>query len=1011
MTKTIRKRTAGRLAGAMAGVLALTLALPIGALAQEDADKTVQAQEQSRSQFEELVSEYAVSADKLGYKEYVLQHEDGARPEAEIDIDAGGYTRYEEADAAARPEVRADFAGMEGESVLTAENSLIEFSFTVEQAGYYDLSLLYYPVAGKNSAIQRSVFLDGELPYSELSLVEFQRVWACDVRDTYTSDDGVQLLAWSKDNQGNDLKPGMTEQPEWVEGYVYDSQGYVTTPLALYLTEGEHTLTLTGLREPMLLRRVILSNRASARPYAEVKAENDGKGYADTTGQMVRIEAENAVKTSSQMLYAQQDQSSPAVYPASPKALLNNTIGGNSWRLNGQWMEWKFSVEQSGYYNIALFDKQNFVKGIYVSRRISIDGAVPFEEMEDYGFTYGSGWRQDVLSDSDGEPYAFYLEAGEHTLRMEVVLGKFADIISSVQDCVTQLNAIYRSVIRITGVSPDKYRDYEIEQSLPELEGELAAVKTELDDAIARLRALIGENSDKESVLITMSDQLGELIFDQERFTEVISAYKINMRATATWITQVIDQPLQLDRIYVYSPDTEVDVEHTGFFPSLWHETKRLFYSFIIDYNQIGDVSSGKDSTAITLWIGTGRDQANVIKALIDSTFTPESNINVNVQLVDMNTLLRATLAGEGPDVAIQVPNTNGIAGAVLTTGNDTAVNYGIRNAVLNLRQFDDYDEVAARFSPSAMVQLEFYGKTYGLPETQTFPMMFYRKDILAELGLEVPQTWDDVKVAMTVLAKNQMEFGMLPSEQIFAMLLYQNGGAYYNEEGSVSALDSEEAVNTFKQYCEFYTDYKLDKETSVEQRFRTGECPIIISDYTLYNNLQVSAPDIDGLWGIAPVPGKEMEDGSIDRSVGSTGLTSLIMSATKEPEACWEFLKWWTSAETQTSFGYEMESLQGEAGRVPTANLEAFGNIAWKASDMEALLDQYQWVRGIPQVPGGYYSWRNVNNAFYTVTTDTDFTSPREELMDKVVLIDTELQYKWEEFGLVSKEQGGEEP
>lgn len=1011
MTMTIRKKTVSRMAGAMAGVLALTLALPIGALAQEDADKAAQTQEQSRSQFEELVSEYAVSADKLGYKDYVLQHDSEVRPEGQIEIDADGYVRYEEADAPVKPEVRSDYEGMEGDSVLTAENSLIEFSFTVEREGYYDLSLLYYPVAGKNSAIQRSVFLDGELPYSELSLVEFQRVWACDVRDTYTSGDGVQLLAWAKDNQGNDLKPGMTEQPEWVESYVYDSQGYVTTPLALYLTEGEHTLTLTGLREPMLLRQVILSNRASARPYAEVKAENDGKGCADTTGQMVRIEAENAVKTSSQMLYAQQDQGSPAVYPASPKALLNNTIGGNSWRLNGQWMEWKFSVEQSGYYNIALFDKQNFVKGIYVSRRISIDGAVPFEEMEDYGFTYGSGWRQDVLSDSDGEPYAFYLEAGEHTLRMEVVLGKFADIISSVQDCVTQLNAIYRSVIRITGVSPDKYRDYEIEQSLPELEGELAAVKTELDDAIARLRALIGENSDKESVLITMSDQLGELIFDQERFTEVISAYKVNMRATATWITQVIDQPLQLDRIYVYSPDAKVKVENTGFFSSLWHETKRLFYSFIIDYNQIGDVSSGEDATAITLWIGTGRDQANIIKALIDSTFTPESNINVNVQLVDMNTLLRATLAGEGPDVAIQVPNTNGIAGAVLTTGNDTAVNYGIRSAVLDLRQFDDYDQVEARFSPSAMVQLEFYGKTYGLPETQTFPMMFYRKDILAELGLEVPQTWDDVKVAMTVLAKNQMEFGMLPSEQIFAMLLYQNGGAYYNEEGSVSALDSEEAVNTFKQYCEFYTDYKLDKETSVEQRFRTGECPIIISDYTLYNNLQVSAPDIDGLWGIAPVPGKLLEDGTVDRSVGSTGLTSLIMSATKEPEACWEFLKWWTSAETQTSFGYEMESLQGEAGRVPTANLEAFGNIAWKASDMEALLDQYQWVRGIPQVPGGYYSWRNVNNAFYTVTTDTDFTSPREELMDKVVLIDTELQYKWEEFGLVSKEQGGEEP
>ena len=993
------KKTITRL---LAGVTALALLLPAGAVNAQAVTEI------SQDDYEEIVSQYATSDENRGYEEYLALHTE-IRPEQTIEVDAADFVRYEEDNAAADPQVYANYEGMSGDSVLTAENSLIEYEVTVEKAGYYDLSLVYYPVAGKNSAIQRSIFLDGELPYSELSLVEFQRVWKMDVEGTSVNADGILVTNWEKDNQGNDLKPSSVEIPEWIESYVYDSEGYITTELSLYLTEGTHTITLTGLREPMLLRKLILSNEANAESYASVKAAWDAAGAADTSGQMVRIEAENASKSSSQMLYAQQDQSSPAIYPASTKELLNNTIGGNSWRLNGQWIEWEFDVAESGYYNISLFAKQNFVKGIYVSRRITIDGEVPFEEMEHYGFTYDSGWREDVLSDSEGNPYRFYLEAGTHTIRMEVVLGEFADVISTVQDCVTQLNGIYRSVIRITGVAPDKYRDYEIEDNLPGLEEELIAVREELDNAITELRALIGKKSDKESVLITMRDQLDELIFDQERFTEVMSSFKVNVRATATWITQVIDQPLQLDRIYVYSPDEDVKIEKTDFFSGLWHEICRLFYSFIIDYNQIGNVSEDEDATSITLWIGTGRDQANIIKALIDATFTPESGISVNVQLVDMNTLLRATLAGEGPDVAIQVPNTNGIAGAVLTTGNDSAVNYGIRNAVLDLTQFSDYEEVVSRFDESAMVQLQFNGATYGLPETQTFPMMFYRKDILAELGLEVPETWDDVKVAMTVLAKNQMEFGMLPSEQIFAMLLYQNGGAYYSEDGSVSALDSEDAINTFKQYCEFYTDYKLDKETSVEQRFRTGECPIIINDYTLYNNLQVSAPDIDGLWGIAPVPGTVKEDGTIDRSTGSTGLTSLIMSATEEPDACWEFLKWWTSAQTQTDFGYEMESLQGEAGRVPTANLEAFENLAWKASDMEALLEQYQWVKGIPQVPGGYYSWRNVNNAFYTVTTDTDTASPREELMDKVVLINAELAYKWEEFELGVYSKGGE--
>ena len=42
---------------------------------------------------------------------------------------------------------------------------------------------------------------------------------------------------------------------------------------------------------------------------------------------------------------------------------------------------------------------------------------------------------------------------------MQVVLGDFAGVISDVQSIVTELNSEYRKIIRITGVSPDEYRD------------------------------------------------------------------------------------------------------------------------------------------------------------------------------------------------------------------------------------------------------------------------------------------------------------------------------------------------------------------------------------------------------------------------------------------------------------------------------------------------------------------------------------------------------------------------
>lgn len=974
----------------------VVLALQICAIHTNAANAALTQQEAK-----EIVSTYSTVGSVHNYADYLEEHKDASHPDRTIEVNASEYTLYMENDTETEPVIYTDFEGAEGSSVLTAENGYIQFEVNVPEAGLYQMEIEYYPIEGKNSEIQRSFFVDGELPYGELSLIEFSRIWSTDVaQESFAR--GIYDVAWNKDNQGNDMKPTSIEIPEWMVADLYDNNGYITEPLCIYLTSGTHTISIDSQREPMLIRKLILTNKAKTKSYAEVKEEWDLKGAQDTEGVWVEIQAENAVKASSQMLYPKQDQSSPAVYPASAKELLNNTIGGESWGDAGQWIEWQFEVPKTGYYNISLFDKQSFMRGIYVSRKIFIDGEVPFKELEDYGFTYESSWRTDVLQDEAGNAYKFYLEEGVHTLRMEVVLGDFSEVIANVQDCVSQLNAIYRKVIRITGISPDTYRDYQIEASLPGLKAEMVVVRDQLNQAIEDLRTAAGRTSDKETVLITMRDQMDYLIADEERFVKVVTTYKQNVRACGTWITQVIDQPLQIDRLNIYSPNETISAGHDSALDKMGYEIQRLYYSFIIDYNSLGavDMEEGENKT-ITLWIGTGRDQANVIRSLIDESFTGVHGINVNVQLVDMNTLLRAELAGEGPDVAIQVANTNGIAGAVLNTGNDTPVNYGLRNAVLDLTQFEDYETVAGRFYDSALTAFGFNGAVYALPETQTFPVMFYRKDILAELGLDVPTTWDEVKVTMSVLAKNQMEFGMLPSEQIYAMLLYQNGGAYYNENGISSALDSDIAVNTFKEYCEYYTDYGLDKWASVEERFRTGECPIIIADYTLYNNLEVSAPDIAGLWNFAVVPGTVQEDGTVDHSVGCTGLASMIMADTQEPEACWEFLKWWTSAEVQTLFDREMESLMGSAARVATANRETFENIPWSVDTHEALAEAFEWVKGIPQVPGGYYSWRNVNNAFYTVTTDTDTASPREELMDKVLYINDEITYKRKEFGL----------
>lgn len=933
----------------------------------------------SLEEYKELLSE--VSLDGIDYKDYIAQFNTTPRPDQEYIIEAKDYVRVEEMEV----EEYQDYEGMEGTSVYTGEKGLIEYEVDVKEEGLYDISLLYYPIEGKSASIQRGFFIDGELPYSQLNIVEFSRIWVNEVAE------------WETDNRGNDLKPKQVEAPDWITSYMYDSEGYETERLSVYLTPGVHTITIYSVREPMLLRKIIINNTNEVKAYNDVKAEQDNVGAVDTSGQLVTIDAEMAQRKSSQMLYPSQDKSSPAVFPYSPKELKNNTIGSNSsWRLVGQWLEWDFEVEETGYYYITLHARQNFVRGIYTSRRISVDGVVPFDEMNDYGFKYQSSWHMTTLQDGDGEEYRFYLEKGKHTLRMEVVLGDFSDIISDVQDIVRDLNSVYRKIIRITGVDPDPYRDYNLEGNIPGLAEELTGIRDRLDDVVTRLTKVAGKRSNREAVLLSMVDQLNDKIKDVERFTKSLAAYKIDMSALANWIIQVLDQPLALDTIYIHSPNQDIPKVNDSLWDRFIHMVKTLYYSFIIDYNTIGDVvKEGEKSKSITVWIGSGRDQANVLKALIDETFTPEKHINVNVQLVDMGTLLQATLSGQGPDVALQV-------------GNDLPMNYGLRDAVVDLTEFDDLDKVINNFRESAMVPYQFNGQTFALPETQTCLMMFYRKDILRELNLAVPTTWDEMKVALSVLSKNQMDIGMLPvGDQIFNMLLYQNGGTYYNEATTASALDSDVAVRAFKEYCEYYTDYKIEKVLAVDQRFRSGEAPIIIADFTLYNQLQVSSPDIKGLWGFSMVPGTIREDGTIDYSVSSNGSATIMMKQAKDKEAAWEFMKWWVSTETQVQYGREMEALMGAAARYPTANVEAFNQLPWPTEDFEALEAQFVWMKGIPQVPGGYYSWRNVDNAFFRVVSADEKKKmmPREALTEFVRYIDDEITFKRIEFGLPTAE------
>ncbi len=934
-----------------------------------------------------LISDHAMAeftaaindTNEESYEHYLDLYGSVKKPDKTIRIQGEDYKESEDEEFG----VVEGFEGLEGAAVVTPEQGSITWDVPIEEAGLYNIRIHYYPMEGKSSAIEREVQINGEVPFDGADFLLFDRVWG---------NESDQII---RDNRDNELRPRQVEQSEWLTSPFIDSNGYFNEPYYFHFEEGIQEITLISKREPMVIDYIELYQQVLAKTYDEVKQEYEEAGIEETEGQLIKVQAEDAVRKSSPTLFPLADRSSPTVEPYHVSKLRINTIGGVNWKQPGQWIEWEVEVKEEGLYQIGLKRKQDLLRGVYSTRNLTINGKQPFQEMNLIRFNYNLSWQTDVLG-TEEEPYLFHLKEGTNQIRMMVTLGDIAPLLRTIESSVLELNEMYRKILMITSNTPDPLRDYQLERRIPDMLDVFNEQAETIRSVADYLEATTGERSDKVAVLHSTVVQLEDMVKNPHTIARRLDTYKLNVGGLGTWLQTVREQPLTLDYLMISSPGEELPRAEANLFERTKHEVGAFFASYTEDYDSIGNTDTLDDS--ITVWITTGRDQAQILKALIDDTFTSETGISVNVRLVPANILLPATLANEGPDVALQI-------------GEDVPVNYAMRNATADLSDFSDFNDVKQRFRESAILPYRFNDGVFALPETQMFPVLFYRKDILEELNLEVPETWEDVYSMISVLQRNNLEFYLQIDDPMaegntvigpnpaFSMLLYQNNGEFYQEDHKASALDSEISIDAFNQWTQFYTNYKFPLMADFPNRFRVGEMPIGIADYATYNMLSVLAPEIRGLWEFTLVPGTELDNGQISHNVSSSTTAVVIFENSVKKNESWEFLKWWTERETQISFGREMESLLGEAARYPTANIEALEELPWPVEDYQNLETQWQWVQGIPQVPGGYFTGRHLDNAFRKVVNANE--NPREALADYIRYINDEIEIKRNEFNL----------
>ena len=956
------------------------------------------------------------------YNEYLNEHSSAKNVKSEVSVDVLNFDKSNSFGA----QVKKNYEGKD--VVFTEEKSSVTWKVDVPESGFYNINLEYIAVPSRNVNMERILYINGEMPFSGADTLTFYRLWK----------DGGPI---KKDNRGNDIRPTQIEYFEYQTAYFKSDLGYEVDPYKFYFNKGVNEITFESTNEPMAISALVLKPVISYNTYNQYLAKQKSKPENYTGKDVsIKIQGEDSVLRSDPSLFARYDRSSAITEPYNTKNTILNYIGGDSWKIPGQWIEWEMEVPEDGWYTISLKGRQFYQRGYIASRSVYIDGEIPVDTLKNVGFKYDTDWQFITLSDENKNPYKFYLSKGKHSIRLEATLGEIGEVIRELQDSVYRLNLIYRTILVLTSTYPDPNRDYEIQKVYPDEVEAMMQESRRLYKLVDDFVKITGQKSNQISPAETLAVQLEQFYKSPDKITKAFSNFKDNTTTMASSMLSLSETKLDIDYILVQSANDKIVPDRTNFFKNAKHEIISFVNSFKVDSAALGSVYDKDSEHLVEVWIVTGRDQSQVLKNMIDDTFSPKTGINVNVKLINPNALLNAVVAGKGPDI-------------VISTYTSQPVDYALRNASVNIKRFEDSDEVLSWFKESAYEPYKYNGGVYALPEQQTFNLMFYRKDILKQLDLKVPETWDDLIEILPTLQSNNLTVGVpypgkieAPDMSGFYSMVYQNGGVIYTPDGDESILDSEPGIEAFKTYTSLYNSYGLPTVFDFMSRFRTGEMAIGIANYTTYNTIVVGAPEIRGLWDFAYLPGTKNEKGEINRANAAGGVCSMmikngitlddldlsnvpdisysdfsgktlkdgiipgmdektwakVMKNEARLQDAWVFMKWWVSCETQVRFGREMEALLGASARYATANVEALKQLSWNTDQIKVLENSLDQTIGVPEVPGSYYTPRHVVNAIRKVINDKD--DARETLIDYTRKINEELTRKRQEFNLPVK-------
>lgn len=864
-------------------------------------------------------------------------------------------------------------------SVELEPEKSVEFTFSAQQAGYWNLKLQYVVLSNQILPPEISVQINDKFPFLEAQALPLIQYWQYDT------------FKFPKNRYGDEMVPSQHVLRNIVSYTLEDTTRIYKYPLWFKINSGINKVRITLKSGKIQLKGISFERSENFPRYDSSKILQEQKD------KIILIEAEKP--------YAKNDTSINAVSvrdvtvkPYDTYKLLLNTFGGNNWSYPGQSVVYKFSVPQDGYYKIAVKYKQDFKPNTTVFRKVKIDGHVPFEDLKNIRFEYTANWRIESLKDLNNKSEInLYLTKGEHYIEFEVNTSIYQDVLLGLKEIMDYINELALRVKYITGGKSNKTVEWEIRDYFPNIDYELKELIKRLKSYKEMVKNINnGINADYTSL------QIAHMILERLAKNPNVIPNKIDtlIGSAGSVISEISNvynslrqMPLLIDEIYIYQGKSLDKIIRPSPIKVFIEGTKRFINSF--KPSKPSEELRYKEGhvCVLNVWVNRPRPYVDILQQLIDKDFTPKTGIYVNLSIMrDEQKLILANAAKKSPDVALGISNW-------------IPFEMGIRGAALNLMRFSDFGEFIDNFYPGSLLPYFYENQCYGLPETLDFYVLFYRKDILNYLKIPLPETWDDVKLILPELQRNGMNFYIpLGGSTSFkawmttAPFIMQYHGKLFTQDGLKTAIDSPETLKALKEMTELFTMYGMPVQVAnFFESFRKGEIPVGVSNLTTYVQLTIAAPELAGRWSIRTSPGVRYGD-TIERWQTGSAQAVAIFNDTKYPIEAWEFVKWWLSPETQKNFVNQVVSTYGIEYLFLPSNRYALENVPLKREDLQTVKEQFQWLQEVPKMPASYVLEREISNIWNKVVLEGKVL--RVTVDDGVNVVNKEFARKLEEFG-----------